>query len=644
MISESIENLKSKTLGGPPFLQVFRGRRRGRLLRHYFVISVLLIAGGLITSGLLETYFRYHESREHLAILQREAAAVAAVKIERFIRDVETAMKAASKGQDVADGELSANYKFELKRLFFLAPAITEAVVLNPDGIKQVQMSRFRGVSTDVIGDLSTSTAFKQTKQGKSYLGPVYFVRRSEPHMTIALAIEHFKGNIIGVLQAEVNLKYVWEVVSEIKPGRAGYAYAVTRSGDLIAHPDISLVLQQRNVAQLNQVKEAFQPSRAGAIANAMVAHNLQGKEVISSYALIPSLDWAVFIERPVEEAYEPLYASILRTSSLLLIGLGVALLATLLVSRRVVRPLETLRHGVERIRKGDLSARLEITTGDEIQVLAEEFNEMAAHLREAYTGLERKVGERTQELTTVNEKLVEASEHKSRFLANVNHELRTPLSSIIGYARLMRRETEGQISSLQRENLEDLLRNAERLLGLIDSLLDLAKIEAGKMEFKLEAVEIDALVQEAAATVEPMLNGNAVRIVHDIPPDITPLHIDREKLRQIILNLLDNAVKFTDRGEIRVSACQHNGDIRLVVADTGIGIESADIDRIFEEFDRGRLTSDGKYRGTGLGLAIVKKLVDVLGGSIAVESEAGKGSTFIVTFPLRPRDTASSV
>ncbi len=453
--------------------------------------------------------------------------------------------------------------------------------------------------------------------------------------MTIALPIEYSKRNIIGVLQAEVNLKYVLEVVSNIKPGTAGYAYAVTRSGDLIAHPDISLVLQQRNMAQLNQVKEAFQPISVVPKPNAVVAHDLQGKKVISAYALVPGLDWAVIIERPVEDAYEPIYASILRTSSLLLVGLGVALLATLLVSRRVVRPLETLRHGVERIRKGDLTTRLNLKTGDEIEILADEFNEMATHLREAYSGLELKVAERTQKLTLANDKLAEASRLKSQFLANVNHELRTPLSSIIGYARLLRRETEGQISSLQRENIEDLLRNAQRLLGLIDGLLDFAKIEAGKTEIHIEPVKIDELVQGAIATIEPIVNNNAIRIVRDLPPTLGPLHTDREKLRQIILNLLGNAVKFTDHGKITISVCQENGDCKLAVQDSGIGIDKADVARIFEEFERGRLTGDSEYRGTGLGLAIVKRLVDVLGGTVGVESELGKGSTFTVTLPL---------
>ena len=211
-------------------------------------------------------------------------------------------------------------------------------------------------------------------------------------------------------------------------------------------------------MGQLNQVKTAFLSSPDAFKPKAIVTQSIEGQTVFSSYALIPILDWAVFIERPVDEAYEPIYASSLRTAILLFIGLGVALLATLLVRRRVVRPLETLRKGVELIRKGDLSARLDIKTGDEIEILADEFNEMAAHLSDTYTSLERKVAERTQELTFANHKLAEASKLKSQFLANVNHELRTPLSSIIGYARLLQRETEGQIGRLQQEDLQDLL------------------------------------------------------------------------------------------------------------------------------------------------------------------------------------------
>ena len=301
----------------------------------------------------------------------------------------------------------------------------------------------------------------------------------------------------------------------------------------------------------------------------------------------------------------------------------------------RITRPINRLTEQAKKMSQGFLNLAIPVESRDEVGQLAMAFNDMGRALNDLYIGLERKVVERTKELTRVNQKLAEASEHKSRFLANVNHELRTPLSSIIGYARLLRRETEGHISSLQRENLEDLLRNAERLLALIDSLLDLAKIESGKMEVHPEPVQIDELVQSAVTTVEPMLNKEQIRLVCDVPIDIAPVYTDGEKLRQIVLNLLGNAAKFTDRGEIKISACQVNGDFKLAVADTGIGIDNADLARIFEEFDRGRLASEGQYHGTGLGLAIVKRLVDLLGGSVAVESEVGKGSIFTVTIPV---------
>ena len=407
----------------------------------------------------------------------------------------------------------------------------------------------------------------------------------------------------------------------------------VTRAGDLIAHPNIKLVLEQKKVV-LDQLKEAFQSRQGGLKPGAIVTHNLQGQKVFSSYALIPILDWAVFVERPMEDAREPLYASMLRTSSLLLVGLGLALLASLYLARRVVRPLQALREGVERISSGDLNSRLEIKTGDEIETLAEEFNKMTAHLREAQTGLERKVAERTRALTVANKKLEEASKLKSQFLANVNHELRTPLSAIIGYGRLVLRETEGQIPQLQRDNLQDLLHNAERLLSQIDSLLDFAKIEAGKMEVTAETVKVDEVIQSAISTIEPIVNGGGVRIIREIAPDIPAMSTDRQKLRQIILDLLDNAAKFTERGEIKIMVSRQNGSLKLVVSDTGIGIPKTELSKIFEEFHRVDSSSAKSYRGTGLGLTIVKQFVTLLGGDVTVESDVGKGSVFTVTLP----------
>jgi len=194
----------------------FLGHRRGRLLRHYFLISVLSIAGALIASGLLEVYFRYQESMEQLAFQQREAANVAALKIQTFIHDIETAMKAATKYQSTAREQIAADYEFELKKLFYLAPAITEASVIGIDGLALAHISRSRAVTADAKRNVSGSGAFQKALQGQPYFGPVYFVRESEPYFTVALPIERYAGRVVGVLQAEVNLKYVWEVISAI--------------------------------------------------------------------------------------------------------------------------------------------------------------------------------------------------------------------------------------------------------------------------------------------------------------------------------------------------------------------------------------------------------------------------------------------
>src|SRR4051812_45605437 len=300
------------------FPKIFRSRRpRGRLVRDYFLISVVLIGGGLIARGVVEIYFRYQESREQLALYQHEVAAGAAFKIERGAQEIHSALKSATRSREIAPKGLTPEFRFELEKLLLIAPAVTEAIAVDDKGTIRVQVSRLRTVVPDAANGLSEAVSFRTAREGKSYFGPVHFVRGSEPYMTIAVPIERFAGDVIGVLQAEVNLKYIGDVVSNIRVGKAGYAYAITRAGELIAHPDISLVLQRRNVLQLEQAKAAFRNTPGVPAPNAVVAVNLQGVKVLSSSALIPTLDWAVVLERPVEEAYEALYASMIRTSTL---------------------------------------------------------------------------------------------------------------------------------------------------------------------------------------------------------------------------------------------------------------------------------------------------------------------------------------
>jgi signal transduction histidine kinase/methyl-accepting chemotaxis protein len=242
------------------------------------------------------------------------------------------------------------------------------------------------------------------------------------------------------------------------------------------------------------------------------------------------------------------------------------------------------------------------------------------------------------REIEEKSRQLEVANRHKSDFLANVSHDLRTPLNSIIGFTRIVLRRTGDQIADLQKENLQKVLISSEHLLKLINGLLDLAKIEAGKMDLIAETVRVADVVSMATATVEPLLKDGRVRFVKDIPSDLPPLKTDRDKLKQILLNLLSNAAKFTEYGEIHVSARQENGTLRLAISDTGIGMKKEALDHIFEEFSQAEKTTASKYGGTGLGLAIVKKFTNLMGGDIVVESEEGKGSRFTITIPMELR------
>jgi len=333
----------------------------------------------------------------------------------------------------------------------------------------------------------------------------------------------------------------------------------------------------------------------------------------------------------------------------LIVVFLFLSTLAVYHFSRRITRPIKQLTDQATRIADGYLDQVIPVNSRDEIGQLAVSFNDMArslkgninekelvlAQLRELNQTLEDRIHQRTAKIEAINVQLQDATRHKSEFLANVNHELRTPVSAIIGYARLVLRRTEGQISQLERENLQKLLNTSEHLLGVINGLLDLAKIEAGRMELRMEPVRIDELIQGAFSTVEPMLKEGHVQLIHEIAPGTPTLNTDRDKLRQVILNLVGNAVKFTEEGKIKISTSQQDGSLKLVVSDTGIGIEKGELNHIFEEFRQGEMPSSKNYGGTGLGLAFVKKFVNLLGGDIGVESEVGKGSTFTVTLPL---------
>jgi len=376
----------------PAAAPITRRTSRGRLFRKYLVLILSLVSIALLASGGITVYFSYQENKSALASLQHEKALAAASRIEQYIQRIEQQLAYAALPQlDASDVELR---RIEFLKLLRQAPEVTDIAQLDATGHEQIAVSRLGMDSVSSDKDRSQEPAFQNAKRGKTWFGPVYFRKETEPYMTIAIRSGGDKG---PVTVAEVNLKFIWDVVSRIKIGEKGKAYVVDGNGFLIADPDIGLVLRKTNLSQLPHVKAAIAGERSEELA--IVSTDLAGTQVLTSVAPIEPLNWYVFVEQPVAEVYERLNASILRTGLLLLAGLVISAIGAMALARGMVRPIRTLDEGARRIGEGDLDQKIEVRTGDELEALANRFNNMSAQLRESYAGLERKVEDRTREL-----------------------------------------------------------------------------------------------------------------------------------------------------------------------------------------------------------------------------------------------------
>jgi len=959
---------------------------RGRLFFKYAIPLVVLVMGGLVISGLVEIYFSYQENKSALARIQHEKAGAAAIRIERFVRELEHDLSWIAQTPWGPRGVPIDQRRLDSLRLLRQVPAITEVSHIDTAGHEQLRVSR---LAMDVIGsnaDLSRDSKFVEAMARKTYFSPVYFRKESEPYITIAMA---GAGEDAGVVAAEANLKFIWDVVSNLKVGKGGNAYVVDERGRLIAHPDISLVLQKTDLSALPQVRAAA-ANPAGEVdtpAVAMIGRDVRGTEVLSAHANITPLSWSVFVELPITEAFASLYASIWRTVILVLVGVVISIGASLFLVRRMVAPVQALRAGAARIGAGALDHRIAVQSGDELQALADEFNRMTERLQESYAGLERKVDERTRDLResleqqtatseilrvisqsqrdvqpvfetivanarklcnatfsvvytfdgelvhladaqgidlgieafrkfypmplsrasattrailtravayipdinqdpeyrlqtlaeaagyrsalsvpmlregspigaigvtgaepamfserqiamlqtfadqaviaienvrlfkelqarteelahsveqlqalaevsqTVNstldlqevlsaivtravelsstdggaiyeydqasgefrprathgfpQELVEvllatplrigegatgraaatrapvqisdvraegaysgplqaatiragtravlavpllregrvlgglvvsrnsvgdfppdvvdllqtfaaqstlaiqnarlfreieqkshelevASQHKSQFLANMSHELRTPLNAILGYTELIVDGIYGKVPAKIRDVQERVQKSGRHLLGLINDVLDLSKIEAGQLTLSLSDYSFQDAVQSVVSSVESLAKEKGLRLTVEVAPKLPVGRADERRIVQVLLNLVGNAIKFTDAGEVKIRVSTKDDAFEVSVSDTGPGIPKIQHERIFEEFQQVDGSSTRAKGGTGLGLAIAKKIIALHGGRIWVESIIGEGSTFTFSLPVR--------
>jgi len=330
-----------------------------------------------------------------------------------------------------------------------------------------------------------------------------------------------------------------------------------------------------------------------------------------------------------------------------------------------ITKCIDELIMGAERIGRGQLDYHIQVTAKDETAVLANTFNEMMKkiagmierereytlklekeiverkqiqeELRKTHDELEVKVEERTKELQSANLKLQELDHLKSMFIASMSHELRTPLNSIIGFTGIILQGMSGEVSEEQRKQLSLVKNSANHLLDLINDVIDISKIEADRVELYIQEFDLSLLVQEIKDTFTIALEKKGLVLLLEKPPMLL-MESDERRTKQILVNFISNAIKFTYKGEIKITIVKNDKTVEISVRDSGIGIKKEDLDKLFNAFSR--IPNPGKIEeGTGLGLYLSNKIAGLLGGDITAEIEFGKGSVFTLTLPLEYKE-----
>ncbi len=469
-----------------------------------------------------------------------------------------------------------------------------------------------------------------------------YEYDRETNQPTIFIASPVFKDKlIIGVIIFQIDNRELYRVIDDYTGlGETGETIlGLTRENQIIfiaptrhdpnAAFNRSIPLQDENSSPLQEATKG--------ITGRGMYQDYRGETTIAAWRYLPSFNAGIVVKIDRTEAM----ASVI-TNRNIIISLGITtfiftVLAAIAASRSISKPVVELTKVAKNIAAGEWDRTIKIDRKDEIGELALSFNSMALQLKESFDKLEQRVEERTVELQEAVEVAREADRAKDRFLANVSHELRTPLNSILGYTKLVQRES--QLHPNQEKKLNIVEQSGNHLLTLINDILDLSETEAGKMELNITDLHLHGFLDGVAAIVRmwAIEKGIEFSYQYDNLPD--RIQADQKRLRQVIINLLNNAIKFTERGKVILNVekitSEDKDKIRFEIIDTGIGLSSEQLEKIFEPFEQVEEIESKSSSGTGLGLSISKQLIALMGGELKAKSQLDRGSRFWFDIPI---------
>jgi len=490
--------------------------------------------------------------------------------------------------------------------------------------------------------------------QGSVYISnPLFDESFGGMVMLIAVPIyDRDNGQFIGVLRSALSVAELERLVARGQFGQTGRIRVLDRSGNALFEPDAAGREESEWAARLEQCLSSSSRYWVGAgsdgreIMLACASFNRdpfafeEDRETPAENQITDAvirLGWSTAIQQETSEAFAVINAIAQISGTVGLLAIGVTIALALLLARVLTRPLRGLSQAAIEIGAGRLDTPLPQAGNDEIGRLTRSFGTMVAQLKTSFSELEQRVAGRTQALHIANAELRRANRLKDEFLASMSHELRTPLNSILGLSESLQLGTYGQLNERQHTTLQYIEESGRHLLALINDILDVSKIEAGQMQLETGPVSVESVAQASLQFVRQSAFKKQIKVNLSIDSPLTPIEADERRLKQILVNLLNNAVKFTAEGGtigLEVVADSDNRMTHFTVWDTGIGIAPEDMERLFQPFIQLDARLARSYTGTGLGLTLVQRMTEMHGGRVSVESEVGQGSRFTVSLP----------
>ena len=525
-----------------------------------------------------------------------------------------------------------------LRDIVTFKPHLAEVSIVSEDGLVLFSTNKSLENTTQ---SLETNTTYFADESDDVAPIPYISPTTGATAITLATPVLNSANSRIGILLVTLDLQDVDSLIQERTGlGETGTTYLVGQ----IDEQNTFIASDEEQDSAGNITSFAIDAAIAGE-SGAGLYQNYAGQPVIGVYRWLDNQSLALIAEINQREAFAPARAL---ARNILLIGFvatGLLLSGIYLLSRRITQPITDITKAAIQLQSGELDQSLTVTRQDEIGVLAQAFNHMAKQLKQSFDILEStnqelevRVKDRTIELEAAKEAAEAATRTKSAFLANMSHELRTPLNSIIGYSEMLEEDVEliGEANLIP--DLRKIQGSSKHLLNLIDSVLNLSKIETGRMELQLESVSVISLVQDVLVTAQAAADKKENQLILKNLSDVSSIQTDFVKLRQCLLHLLSNANKFTEQGQITLTITTPQYDdenyLEFTVEDTGIGIAPDQLEQVFEAFTQADDSSTRRYEGTGLGLTITREFVYMLGGVITAQNSLEGGAVFTIRIP----------